>query len=84
MAGKSLNILRIDRNRKTAWCNFTREGQEYEYSFQRLSRNTLIKVVGALGHRFVGRTPLSYTADELAKLAIALCADGGADIHVSS
>jgi hypothetical protein len=84
MAGKSLNILRIDRNRKTAWCNFTPSGQEYEYAFNRLSRNTLIKVVGALGHRFVGRTPLSYTADELAKLAISLCADGGTDIHVSS
>jgi hypothetical protein len=84
MAGKSLNILRIDRNRKTAWCNFTPSGQEYEYAFNRLSRNTLIKVVGALGHRFVGRTPLSYTADELAKLAIALCGDGGADVHVSS
>ena len=84
MAGKSLNILRIDRNRRTAWCSVSSSVQEYEYRFNRLSRNTLIKVVGALGHRFVGRTPLSYTADELAKLADALCADGGADVHVSS
>ena len=84
MAGKSLNILRIDRNRKTAWCSVSSSVQEYEYRFNRLSRNTLIKVVGALGHRFVGRTPLSYTADELAKLADALCGDGGADVHVSS
>lgn len=84
MAGKSLIIVRIDRNRKTAWCKFSPSTQEYEYSFRSLGRNTLIKVVGVLGHKFVGRTPLSYTGDELVKLAIGLCADGGDDIIVGS
>ena len=70
MAGKSLIVLSVNCAEKSAKVKFSLESErEYEYSLLRLDRNTLIKVVGLLGHKFVGKSPLSYTQRELQNLA---------------
>ena len=76
MAGKSLIVLSVNCAEKSAKVKFSLESErEYEYSLFRLDRNTLIKVVGLLGHKFVGKSPLSYTQYELKNLAEKLMTD---------
>ena len=76
MAGKSLIVLSVNCAEKSAKVKFSLESErEYEYSLLRLDRNTLIKVVGLLGHKFVGKSPLSYTQRELQDLAGKLMTD---------
>jgi hypothetical protein len=70
MAGKSLIVLSVNCAEKSVKVKYTLESErEYDYAVFRLDRNTLIKVVGLLGHKFVGKSPLSYTQHELKNLA---------------
>ena len=70
MAGKSLIVLSVNCAEKSVKVKYTLESErEYDYAVFRLDRNTLIKVVGLLGHKFVGKSPLSYTQNELKNLA---------------
>ena len=70
MAGKSLIVLSVSCAEKSVKVKYTLESErEYDYAVFRLDRNTLIKVVGLLGHKFVGKSPLSYTQHELKNLA---------------
>ena len=70
MAGKALIVLSVNCADKSVRVKFSLESErEYDYALVRLDRNTLIKVVGLLGHKFVGKSPLSYTQHELKNLA---------------
>jgi ATP-dependent Clp protease ATP-binding subunit ClpA len=70
MAGKSLIVLSVNCAEKSVKVKYTLESErEYDYAVFRLDRNTLIKVVGLLGHKFVGKSPLSYTQHELKNLS---------------
>jgi ATP-dependent Clp protease ATP-binding subunit ClpA len=76
MAGKALIVLSVNCADKSAKVKYQIEAErEYDYSTNRLDRNTLIKVVGLLGHKFVGKSPLSYTQYELKHLADKLMTD---------
>ena len=76
MAGKSLIVLSVSCAEKSVKVKYTLESErEYDYALVRLDRNTLIKVVGLLGHKFVGKSPLSYTQYELKHLAEKLMTD---------
>lgn len=76
MAGKSLIVLSVSCAEKSVKVKYTLESErEYDYALVRLDRNTLIKVVGLLGHKFVGKSPLSYTQYELKNLAEKLMTD---------
>ena len=76
MAGKSLIVLSVNCADKSAKVKYTLESErQYDYALNRIDRNTLIKVVGLLGHKFVGKSPLSYTQYELKNLAEKLMTD---------
>lgn len=76
MAGKSLIVLSVNCAEKSVKVKYQVESErEFDYALVRLDRNTLIKVVGLLGHKFVGKSPLSYTQWELKNLAEKLMTD---------
>jgi hypothetical protein len=76
MGGKALVVLSVNCADKSAKIKYSLETERhYDYSINRLDRNTLLKVVGLLGHKFVGKSPLSYTQYELKNLAHSLMAD---------
>jgi len=65
MAGKSQIVHSVNCAEGQAYIQFRADGPTYARSMAALDRNTLIKVAGLLGHKFVGKSPLSYTAYEL-------------------
>jgi len=75
MAGKADIIVSINCATKEAVIKFSEAGREMTREIRHLDRNTLIKVAGLLGHKFVGKSPLSYTAYELRMLSNNLMAD---------
>lgn len=75
MAGKADIIVSINCATKEAVIKYSEAGREMTREIRHLDRNTLIKVAGLLGHKFVGKSPLSYTAYELRMLSNNLMAD---------
>ena len=68
MAGKANIVVSINCATKKAITKYSEAGREIENELRYLDRNTLIKVAGLLGHKFVGKSPLSYTQYELRNL----------------
>jgi len=68
MAGKAEIIVSVNCATKKAIVKWSETSQERERDVHMLDRNTLIKVAGLLGHKFVGKSPLSYTQYELRNL----------------
>jgi len=75
MAGKADIIVSINCATKNAIVKWSEASVERERSVGSLDRNTLIKVAGLLGHKFVGKSPLSYTQYELKMLCNNLMGD---------
>ena len=75
MAGKANIVVSINCATKKAITKYSEAGREIENELRYLDRNTLIKVAGLLGHKFVGKSPLSYTAYELRVLCQGIMAD---------
>lgn len=66
MAHKALTVNRVDLKEMLAWVQFP--SGEYSRQILHLDRNTLIKIAKIVGHRFIGKTPLSYTTNELTRI----------------
>ena len=66
MAHKALTVNRVDLKEMLAWVQFP--SGEYSRHIPHLDRNTLIKIAKIVGHRFIGKTPLSYTTNELIRI----------------
>lgn len=66
MAHKALAVNRVDLKEMSAWIQFP--SGEYSRHIPHLDRNTLIRIAKIVGHRFIGKTPLSYTTNELIRI----------------
>ena len=66
MAHKALTVNRVDLKENVAWIQFP--SGEYSRHIPHLDRNTLIRIAKIVGHRFIGKTPLSYTSNELIRI----------------
>ncbi len=66
MAHKALTVNRVDLKEMLAWVQFP--SGEYSRHIPHLDRNTLIRIAKIVGHRFIGKTPLSYTTNELIRI----------------
>jgi len=65
MAGKSHIVYSVDCKDKIVQIQYRADGPAYPRQLGAIDRNTLIKVAGMLGHKFIGKSPLSYTASDL-------------------
>lgn len=75
MAGKANIVVSVNCATKKVTTKYSEAGREMENELRYIDRNTLIKVAGLLGHKFVGKSPLSYTAYELRILCQNIMAD---------
>lgn len=75
MAGKADIIVSLNCATKEAIVKWSETSTERTREIRLLDRNTLIKVAGLLGHKFVGKSPLSYTQYDLRMLCQNLMAD---------
>ena len=80
MGAKARTVSSINCDNKTANVVMS-GGANYDYRFNRLDRNTLLKIVGILGHNFTGRSPLSYNQVELVTIAEKLCDLRNGTVH---
>lgn len=84
MAGKSHIVYSVNCADKIVQIQYRADGPAYPRQLGAIDRNTLIKVAGMLGHKFVGKSPLSYTASDLVGVCRGLMANRTDTVFASS
>ena len=84
MAGKSHIVYSVNCADKIVQIQYRADGPAYPRQLGAIDRNTLIKVAGMLGHKFVGKSPLSYTASDLVGVCSGLMANRTDTVFASS
>jgi hypothetical protein len=84
MAGKSHIVYSVNCADKIVQIQYRADGPAYPRQLGAIDRNTLIKVAGMLGHKFIGKSPLSYTASDLVGVCSGLMANRTDTVFASS
>lgn len=72
MAGKAMNVIRVNCTDKTAVVQFP-NGKEYPYHIRNLGKNTLIAMYGRVFNRKWDGKPMAKTLNEILKTILDAC-----------